>query len=86
MPRLRVLRHPLRNPVGGKYDGRVRRHVVEFVDKDGAARLELLDDEAVVNDFVAHVDGRAETVKRRLHDPDRSLHPGAKSTRACQQN
>jgi hypothetical protein len=43
---------------------------VELFDEDRATMLEVVDHEAVVHDFMAHVDWRAERFQRALDDLD----------------
>ena len=58
--------HRLRHAVRAEDDRRAVGHFVEFLDEDRAAVLELVDHVAVVHDFVAHVDRRAERSSARL--------------------
>ena len=80
------LAHGLGNTMRGEYHGRVVRDLVEFVDEDGTGLGQAVHDEAVVDDFVAHVDGRAEQVQRPLDDLDGPVHTGAESARIGEQN
>src|SRR5262249_59323743 len=59
---------------------------VQFVDEHGAARAQAVDDEAVVDDFVTHVDWRAERLQRALDDLDRAVDAGAEATWVGQEN
>ena len=59
----------------------IRRDFVEFFDKDGTFGPQAVDDKTVVDDFVTHVDGRAELRQSQLDDLDGSVHTGAKPTR-----
>ena len=59
------LAHRLRDAVGAEDHGGAVGHFVEFLDEDRAAVLEVVDHEAVVHDFVAHVDRRAERLDAR---------------------
>ncbi len=61
-----------------------RRNLVELAYKNGAARFQSLDHIAVVNDFVADIDGRAMLLQRQDHDLDRAVDAGAKTARAAQ--
>ena len=58
LPGRRRVAHGRRDSVGREDDGRSFRHVVDRVDEDGAALLELPDDVRVVHDLLAHVHGR----------------------------
>jgi hypothetical protein len=60
-------------------DGRVVRHIVELFDEHGAETAQALHDVAVVHDFVAHVDRRAEQLDRALDDVDRPVDAGAEA-------
>jgi hypothetical protein len=58
-------------------NGRAGWHVVDGVDEDGAAFLEVADDVCVVDDLLPDVDGLAVEPERPLHRVDRPLDPGA---------
>ena len=45
-----------------------------------------VDDEAVVDDLVAHIDRRAEPLERQLDDLDRAIDAGAKAARRGDQH
>ena len=45
-----------------------------------------IDDEAVVDDFVTHIDGRAEAFERELDDLDRPVDARAKAARRRDQH
>ena len=47
--------------------------LVELLDEDGTLRLQALNDIAVVDDLVAHVDRRTEALQRHLDDLDRPV-------------
>ena len=78
--------HGLRNAVCAEDHGGAVRHLVELVDEHRALRAQLVDDEAVVHDFVAHVDRRAERLERALDDLDRAVDAGAETARIGQQH
>ena len=71
--------------VGGEDDGRAVGHLVELLDEDGAALLEVGDDVLVVDDLLADVDRRAALVERELDDVDRAVDAGAERARAGEQ-
>ena len=71
--------HGLRNAVRAEDHGRAVGHFVELVDEHRAALAQIVDDEAVVHDFVAHVDRRAERFERALDDLDRAVDAGAET-------
>ena len=54
-------------------------YLVEFVDEDRAFLFQVVDHVAIVHDFVAHIDRRAEQLDRALDDFDRTVDAGAKS-------
>ncbi len=70
----------------GKYHGTVVGHLVELIDEDRAKAAQPIDDEAVVDDFVAHIDRRAEALERELDDLDRAVDAGAKAPRGRDQD
>ena len=53
----------------------------ELLDEHRAFRLQVVDDELVVDDLVAHVDRRAELRERLLDDRDRAVDAGAEAAR-----
>ena len=66
-----------RDAVGGEDDGGALGHLVELLDEDRTARLEVGDDVLVVDDLLADVDRRAVQVERLLHRDHRAVHAGA---------
>src|SRR5690606_30575269 len=54
-------------------------HLVELLDEDRAALLEIVDHVAVVHDLVAHVDRRAEGLDGALDDLDGAIDAGAEA-------
>jgi hypothetical protein len=73
------LTHALGHAVGAEDQGRVVRYVVEFLDEDGAAFTQSIDDEAVVDDFVADIDGCAIAFEYALDDGDGAVDAGAET-------
>ena len=71
--------HRLRHAMRAEDHRRAVGHLVEFLDEDRAALLEVVDDVAVVHDFVAHVDRRAQRFERALDDLDRAVDAGAET-------
>ena len=61
-------------------------HLVELLDEDRAARLEVGHDVLVVHDLLADVDGRAVEVERLLHGDHRPVDAGAVAARRRQQD
>ena len=72
--------------VGGEHDGRALGHLVELLDEDRAARLEVGHDVLVVHDLLAHVDGRAVEVQRLLDGDHGPVDAGAVAARRRQQD
>ena len=66
----------------GREDHRaVVGNLVELIDEHRAELAQPVDDEAVVDDFMAHIDGRAEPLERELDDLDRAVDAGTKAAR-----
>ena len=78
--------HRRRDAVGGEDHGRALGHLVELLDEDRAARLEVGDDVLVVHDLLAHVDRRAVEVERLLDGDDRAVDAGAVAARRREQD
>ena len=76
----RFAAHGLRDAVRAEDDGGAGRHFVEFLDENRAALAQVLDDETVVHDFVAHVDRRAQGFDRALDDLDGAIDAGAETS------
>ena len=66
-----------RDAVRGEDDGRALRNLVDRVDEDRAALLELAHDVRVVDDLLADVDGLPVELERTLDRVDGPLDPGA---------
>jgi hypothetical protein len=62
-------------------DGRALGHLVDLLDEDRAASLEVGDDVGVVDDLLAHVDAGAVALERLLDDLHRALDAGARRSR-----
>ena len=61
-------------------------HLVELLDEDRAARLEVGHDVLVVDDLLAHVDRRAVQVERLLDGDHRPVDAGAVAARRGEQH
>lgn len=72
--------HGLGDAVGAEDDDVVVRHLVEFLDEDGATGAQVLDHELVVHHFVTHVDRRAEDFQGAVDDLDGAVDTGAEAT------
>ena len=75
-----------RDAVGGEHDRRADRHLVELLDEDRAALLEVRHHVLVVDDLLADVDGSAVQIERLLDRHDRAVDPGAVAPRVGQQH
>jgi hypothetical protein len=69
---------PLRPAVGAEDGDRAAGDLVEFFDEFCATGLQRVDDTPVVNNLMAHVDGRLVLLEGALDDVDRPHHPCAK--------
>ena len=75
-----------RDAVGGEDHGRALRHLVELLDEDRAARLEVGHDVLVVDDLLADVDRGAVQVERLLDGHHRAVDAGAVAAGRGQQH
>src|SRR3954453_14601782 len=78
---LRRRGHRFRYAMRGKDDRSVIGNFVELIDEDSPKLGQPVDDEAVVHDFMAHIDGCSEPLERELDDLDRSVDARAKAAR-----
>jgi hypothetical protein len=78
---LRILLDEPRDAMRAENGDRTDGHFREMLDEPCAFRAQALDDMAVVNDFVPHVDGRAKLRQRLLDDVDGADHAGAETAR-----
>ena len=62
------------------------RHIIDVFDKDCALLRQLIHYKAVVDDFLANIDGSAKGFKRDPDDIHRSHHAGAEPTRLEEHN
>ena len=67
--------------MGAEDDRGAGRHLVKFFDEDRTLGLQVVDDEGVVHDFMAHIDRRAEFFQRAFDDGDGAVDAGAESAR-----
>ena len=77
-------RDGLGHAMGAEDDGTVGRAVVQLLDEDGPLVAQAVDDVAVMDDLVAHVDGRAPFLERHLHDLDGAVDARAEAARRGQ--
>lgn len=75
---LGFLAHGLRDAVRAEDHRGIVGHFVEFFDEDRTTLFEVVDNEAVVHDFVPHIDRRAQRFDRTLDDLDRTVDTGTK--------
>src|SRR5439155_19672362 len=78
--------HRLRDAMRAEHHRGTVRDGVELLDEHGTLALQIIDDKAVVDDLVAHVDRRAELRERLLYDRDRAVNAGAVSAPIGEQN
>ena len=78
-PALGLLLHHARHAVGAENHRGAVRHLVQFIDEYRADGAQAIHDVLVVDDFVAHVDRRAEQHDGPLDDVDGAVHTGAES-------
>ena len=78
------LTHCFGNTVGAEYNGRVVRHLIQFVHENCPGPGQLIYHKTVMHYFVAHVNGRAEKFQCTFHDLDRPVHASAESPRVGQ--
>src|SRR5690606_3662548 len=71
--------HRLRDAVRAEDHGGAVAHLVELLDEDRAALLEVVDHVAVVDDLVPHVDRRTQRLDRSLDDVGRAIVAGAEA-------
>lgn len=68
-----------RHAVGAEDRYRLRRHLVELVDEDGALGAQAVDHGFVVDNFVSHIHGRTVPLEGALDDLDGADDAGAKA-------
>src|SRR5258708_38265749 len=57
------------------------RHLIELVDEHSAKPAQAIDDEAIVDDLMPHIDGRSEALECKLDDLDGPIDSAAKTAR-----
>ena len=67
-------------------DSAFRDRVVQLIDEDRASVAELLDDVLIVDDLLAHVNGRAVGFERALDRLDGAVNSGAVAARGGKQD
>ena len=78
--------HGLRHAMGRKDDRPVVGDLVELVDENRAHLAQPVHNEAVVDDFMADIDGRAKPLERQLNDLDGPVNARAKAARRRDQD
>ena len=73
--------HFLGDAVGTENDDRAIRRLMEFFHKHGPFLAQRVDDMTAMDDLVTHIDRRAVSLERQLHDLDRAIHTGAEPPR-----
>ena len=86
LPLLRLLANRRRNPVRRVNHPGAFRNLVDVVDKDRALIRQLIHYKAVVDDFLADVDGRAKGFERNPDDVDCPHYACTETARFQQQN
>ena len=81
LPRLGLGRHRFRHAVGGEDHRPIGGALVEFLDEDRALVAQPVHHEAVVHDFVAHIDRSAPFLEGHLDDLDCPVDAGAEAAR-----
>ena len=81
LPQFAVLAHFRRNAVGAVDDALALRHFIHAIDKDRALLLQFLDHEAVVDNFLAHINRPPKGLQRNPDNIDRAHHPSAEPPR-----
>ena len=84
IPPIRLLDNSAGNPVGREYNRRPFGNLIKFLDENRTHTRQPVDNCTVVNDFVAHIDWRAEFLQRDLDDADRTIDAGTKAARRGQ--
>jgi hypothetical protein len=72
--------------VSGEDDWPIVRDFVELVDEHRAHLPQAVDDEAVVDDFMADIDWRSEPLEREFDDLDCAVDSGAEAARRRDQD
>ena len=62
-------------------DAGARRHLAQFLDENGTGAAQFVDNVAVMDDLLAHINGGAVKIEHNFHDVDRAHHAGAKASR-----
>src|SRR5258708_39475497 len=78
---LRRPRNRFGNAVCRKNHRPIVRHLIELVDEHSAKAAQAIDDEAIVDDLMPHIDGRSEALECKLDDLDGPIDSGAKTAR-----
>lgn len=86
LPRLGGVRHAFGHAVRRKDHRHAFGHLVQLLDEHGALSAQPVDDETVVDDLVAHVDGRPPFLQCDLDDADGAVDASAESARAGHQH
>ena len=78
--------HRLAHAMGREHQGSAGWHVVQLLNKNSAARFQVVHHVGVVHDLVAYVDGTAKLGQGPFHNLNCTVHPGAETTRFRQDN
>ncbi len=72
--------------MGAEHGHRTIGHFIELFDESRPFAFQRLDDMAVMNDLVAHIDRLAELLERAFNDVDGTHDTGAKTPRLSKNN
>jgi hypothetical protein len=81
-----ICRHGFRHTMSGKHNGLfavLLRNFVQFLDKNRALGFQPFNDETIMHDFVANIDGRAIAFERQNNNLDCPVNASAKAARAA---
>ena len=73
--------HRFRHAMGGKNDWSVIRALIQFFNEHGAFSLQAFDNMGIMNNFVAHINGRPPFSQRLFDDLNGTVYASAESTR-----
>ena len=81
LPQFARLAHFRRNAVGAVDDAFALGHFVHAIDKNCTLLLQFLNHEAIVDNFLAHINRSPKRLQRNPDNVDRPHHPSAESAR-----
>jgi hypothetical protein len=69
-----------------EHHGSAGRHLVQFLHKNRAFGFQAIDDKAVMDNFMPHINRAPVLLERELYDLDRPINASAKATRGGEQD